>query len=34
VAGWVGAFARGVTNADIVSGFVASDEYFRKHTQP
>lgn len=29
---WVGQYHQGKTNEDIVTGFLASDEYFNKHT--
>ncbi len=32
VAAWVAQFNRGLGNEDIVTNFVASDEYFAKHT--
>jgi hypothetical protein len=32
VAYWVNAFGQGMTNEDIVTGFVSSDEYYRAHT--
>ena len=32
VAFWVGQFGHGTTNEDIVTGFVGSDEYFRRVT--
>ena len=32
VAFWVGQYHQGKTNEDIVTGFLASDEYFKEHT--
>ena len=29
---WVNQFAHGLTNEDVITGFVASDEYYQKHT--
>ncbi len=32
VAYWVNAFTQGLTNEDIITGFVSSEEYFRAHS--